>query len=623
VGNRVLLHSWRGRQTLAFDPINRMTAMSDPGNNLTTWLYDARDVVTRQENWNGTIATVAYDPRALITGLRHSKSDGSLLEQAQYLRDEVGNPTRRLTSGGTTDWVYDGARQLQAEWHEIGLIATWTYDGAGNRTRQERLQGGVRTVTDYEFDLAGELSKVTEGNAVTTVTADLNGNTRVEEMTNGSRTSYTWDARDRLTLAQLPSGVVAAYSYRFDNLRATVDQGGAEGTLKQVWDVPGFTGYGDLLEELTGADARQRTYYRGQLLATQQEQSQILVPGLDEMGSVLLFTDASQVVQGSYDYSAWGETLGGSGSATTPLGWLGDWGYYYDSSRRLWVRERHLDVGLGRWLSADPIGFPGGPNLYSYVGNRPTEYVDPDGLIAPVLVPWLIAGGTGAAFGGVVGGFRAYRRGARGWDLAKAVGRSALVGGAAGLVAFGAGELLALVGGSGLAAGLVRAAAGGMLGNAAGQGVEIGLGCRTEFDYWEFLAAGAIGIASFGLGRLPLWWARNYIAPNVRPFLLGLRPGPTTNMMPWFYMRPPRGLGLRPGTKVLLEQMPDDFLKAVEEPRAIHFTLEGISVRRFLQYARTQENRDQNWTNFEALHILQHPNLWPRTTLHNKRLIRW
>jgi hypothetical protein len=36
---------------------------------------------------------------------------------------------------------------------------------------------------------------------------------------------------------------------------------------------------------------------------------------------------------------------------------------------------------VGRWLSEDPIGFGGGDaNLYRYVGNASTGYVDPDGL---------------------------------------------------------------------------------------------------------------------------------------------------------------------------------------------------------------------------------------------------
>ena len=39
------------------------------------------------------------------------------------------------------------------------------------------------------------------------------------------------------------------------------------------------------------------------------------------------------------------------------------------------------DPTIGRWFSEDPIGFEGGDaNLYRYVGNMPTMYVDPSGL---------------------------------------------------------------------------------------------------------------------------------------------------------------------------------------------------------------------------------------------------
>ena len=34
----------------------------------------------------------------------------------------------------------------------------------------------------------------------------------------------------------------------------------------------------------------------------------------------------------------------------------------------------------GRWLSEDPIGRRGGPNYYAYVGNAPTNHLDPLGL---------------------------------------------------------------------------------------------------------------------------------------------------------------------------------------------------------------------------------------------------
>jgi uncharacterized protein RhaS with RHS repeats len=35
---------------------------------------------------------------------------------------------------------------------------------------------------------------------------------------------------------------------------------------------------------------------------------------------------------------------------------------------------------LGRWISEDPSGFVDGPNLFSYVTNRPLTHIDPAGL---------------------------------------------------------------------------------------------------------------------------------------------------------------------------------------------------------------------------------------------------
>ena len=43
-------------------------------------------------------------------------------------------------------------------------------------------------------------------------------------------------------------------------------------------------------------------------------------------------------------------------------------------------RASPYDPATGRFLSEDPIGFVGGSNFYSYVGNNPTNYTDPYGL---------------------------------------------------------------------------------------------------------------------------------------------------------------------------------------------------------------------------------------------------
>jgi RHS repeat-associated protein len=60
-------------------------------------------------------------------------------------------------------------------------------------------------------------------------------------------------------------------------------------------------------------------------------------------------------------------------------------GRYFDEATGLqYNHHRWYDPKIGRWLSEDPIGFAGDPsNLYRYVGNGPTNVVDPSGLDAP------------------------------------------------------------------------------------------------------------------------------------------------------------------------------------------------------------------------------------------------
>jgi RHS repeat-associated protein len=64
------------------------------------------------------------------------------------------------------------------------------------------------------------------------------------------------------------------------------------------------------------------------------------------------------------------------GNSRTYTGRQIDWetGLFY-------YRNRHYHAQLGNFVSRDPIGYAAGdPNLYRYVGNVPTVYVDPRGL---------------------------------------------------------------------------------------------------------------------------------------------------------------------------------------------------------------------------------------------------
>ena len=88
------------------------------------------------------------------------------------------------------------------------------------------------------------------------------------------------------------------------------------------------------------------------------------------------------------DYDSFGNTEGSSFTRYTYTGreFDSDTGLYY-------YRARWYDPQVGRFISEDPIGFlMRDMNLYLYVRNNPTRYIDPKGT-NPLLAVVSIVGG--------------------------------------------------------------------------------------------------------------------------------------------------------------------------------------------------------------------------------------
>jgi RHS repeat-associated protein len=83
----------------------------------------------------------------------------------------------------------------------------------------------------------------------------------------------------------------------------------------------------------------------------------------------------------AYVYDAFGNVEAHSGYLNTPYMYAGEYGYYGSSITGLYLLQaRYYDPAVGRFVSADPIGYKGGFNLYMYVSDNPVQLVDPQGL---------------------------------------------------------------------------------------------------------------------------------------------------------------------------------------------------------------------------------------------------
>lgn len=101
----------------------------------------------------------------------------------------------------------------------------------------------------------------------------------------------------------------------------------------------------------------------------------------DGLGSTRALTDGSQVVQDTYEFSAYGIQESSTGSSVNPFRFVGQWGYYDDGARGstfglLLLGIRHYKPSWGRFLVWDVIRTT---PIYGYCGNRPLVIVDPTG----------------------------------------------------------------------------------------------------------------------------------------------------------------------------------------------------------------------------------------------------
>jgi RHS repeat-associated protein len=230
-----------------------------------------------------------------------------------------------LTKAPGTTNTYDAASQL-----ETGTGAAYSYDKLGERIKTTPEAGPSTT---YKYDQAARLTSVEkpEEGEVPAVGESFayDGRGLVASKTSSSTTHYlTWDCSAALPLL-LDDGQ-NSYIY-------------GPGALP--------------IEQISGEEAGYLHH--------------------DQLGSTRLLTDAGGEATGMFSYGAYGQLEAQSGSATTPIGYAGQ---YTDSASGLqYMRARFYDPATGQFLSRDPI-FPLTRTPYLYAYGNPLTFVDPNGL---------------------------------------------------------------------------------------------------------------------------------------------------------------------------------------------------------------------------------------------------
>jgi len=97
----------------------------------------------------------------------------------------------------------------------------------------------------------------------------------------------------------------------------------------------------------------------------------------DGLGSTVALTDAAGATATEYTYEPYGRTEATGTPSANPFHYTGR---ENDGTGLYYYRARYYDQSRGRFLVEDPIGFAGGNiNLFAYVLNKPTGYIDPLG----------------------------------------------------------------------------------------------------------------------------------------------------------------------------------------------------------------------------------------------------
>ncbi len=365
-----------------YDAAGRLTEILSPLARIG-YRYDRSGRLAGAEMPHGVTRELGYDQTGRLVSNVHSKG-GFELQSEGLAYDALGRVVEKRQGDAVTAYRYDERDQIVRADYPNGFFETFAFDAAGNRTGLTT-PGGM---TMYEVDDADRLLRVTEPGAAgpTRIGHDADG--QLESILPAGATTptrYLWNVAGQLVTVRTPEGREEAYRYHspvgpLTNLRWETAASGLT-PERQLWGPDG-----NPLLDLGADGTATRRFVTGESLdevpvEVTPPTSGVAVLLGDHLQSVVGRIDGPEATLLVQDYRAFGARAPPEVSDKR-LGYTGRGGS--ELSGLLYLRNRWYSPELGRFINQDPIGFLGGLNLYSYVGNNPVTYRDPMGLIDPV-----------------------------------------------------------------------------------------------------------------------------------------------------------------------------------------------------------------------------------------------
>ena len=177
--------------TRAYDALNRLIRVTDPGSGQINYGYNGRDQLVS-----------VSDPRSLVTS---------------YAYDGLDNLNQLVSPDtGTTNNTYDPAGNILTATDAKGQVTSYAYD-ALNRVTSITYHDGVTHT--YQYDQGanglGRLTQITEPNSTTQYAYDQKGRLTTESRVISGvtyATSYGYDSAGRLISVLYPGGRQVAYT---------------------------------------------------------------------------------------------------------------------------------------------------------------------------------------------------------------------------------------------------------------------------------------------------------------------------------------------------------------------------------------------------------------------------